>query len=477
MFSGFALHVVAKIVFVLVSYLMHMYLGKTLTPAEYGLVGVIITVITFNYNFLTNGARQAASKTLAIQKYNEKDIVKKSVIVQFTIALVLTLINYFGADLISAFLQAPELAPYIRLTAFVIPFTAGYFLFVGVLNGLHLFVIEATIVGIYPILRLSIIPYIEFIYSDSASATIMAFVTAAAVSLILCLLYMFRVLPKLDASRPKITNVAYANNVVGFLGFFLGTTAVLNVDMLMVNAFVQEANAVGYYTGATNFAKASYYLLTAVYLVALPTISKKYNDGDIQGSCNTIKRFLELIALGILPVVSIVAPTAGNLMSAFYKPEYRIAELPTAILMLSQFLIGLFVVINVILCSAIKPRFSTIVAWIILAAELLFGYLLIPVFSITGSALASLLCAVVGIIITIPRFLKVFPDIWSMKLTKLIGLNVMIALIMFIISKIWITDNLLLVLVFYAVVYFSFIGLAYVLKITSIKELIKSFKK
>lgn len=477
MFSGFALHVIAKIVFVLVSYIMHMYLGKTLTPADYGLVGVIITVITFNYNFLTNGARQAASKTLAIQRYNEKDIVKKSIIVQSTIALFLTLINYFGADFIASALLAPELAPYIRLTAFVIPFTAGYFLFVGVLNGLHLFVIEATIVGIYPILRLSIIPYIEYVFPDSASATIMAFMTAAAISLILCLLYMFRVLPKLDASRPKISNASYASNVVGFLGFFLGTTAVLNVDMLMVNAFVPNGDAVGYYTGATNFAKASYYLLTAVYLVALPTISKKYNDGDIQGSCNTIKRFLELITLGILPVVSIVAPTAGNLMSAFYKPEYRVADLTTAILMLSQFLIGLFVVINVILCSAIKPRFSTVLAWIIFAAEVLFGYLLIPVFSITGSALASLLCAVIGIIITIPRFLKVFPDIWSIQLTKLIGLNAVMALIMFIISKIWITDNLLLTLVFYAAMYFSFIGLAYILKITSINELIKSFKK
>ena len=114
MFSGTIAHIIAKIIFVVVAYAIHMYLGKSLTPATYGQIGVAITLINTNYNFLTNGARQASSKALASGLYNEKDIVKKAFITQAIVAGLLVVINYFGAEKIAEILQAPNMVLHIR---------------------------------------------------------------------------------------------------------------------------------------------------------------------------------------------------------------------------------------------------------------------------------------------------------------------------------------------------------------------------
>jgi hypothetical protein len=53
--------------------LMHYFLGKNLTSAEYGIVGTIITIINFGYLFLNNGVRQAVSKEISLNVFNTAD--------------------------------------------------------------------------------------------------------------------------------------------------------------------------------------------------------------------------------------------------------------------------------------------------------------------------------------------------------------------------------------------------------------------
>ena len=90
MLKGLFLHVFAKVIFVLCTYLIHLYLGKMLSSSEYGTIGVVISIITLNYNFLSNGVRQAVSKLLATKKYDERDLILRSIVAQLLIAIILT---------------------------------------------------------------------------------------------------------------------------------------------------------------------------------------------------------------------------------------------------------------------------------------------------------------------------------------------------------------------------------------------------
>lgn len=476
---GFIMHIIAKIAFVLVGYGIHMFLGKTLTPVEYGSIGVIMSIININYNFLSNGARQATSHLIACEKYNHKIIVKKGYKYQFMIAIILTFINLAGADLFATILNQPELAGYIRLTAFMLPFTAGYFISVGVCNGFKLLIVEALTVTIYPLVRLSIIPFVNSkIFCDSSTATIMGFFTAAVIGCVFGNTFVIKIMrKKTDACGVKISNSEFRRQIAEFLSFFVCVTILLNLDLLFVNAFVLNNNEVGYYTGASNFSKVSYYLLSAIYLIALPIVTGRYSKGDLTGCSDIIKKLFTIILGFILPIVTISGPICGNLMTVFYTEQYRIAGGETEILMFSQFLLGLFVIFNILICSVANKRFSTVLGWSVVLLDAFLCYLLVPEFSIMGAAVGSAISNFFGCFVSVIKLRNSFKDIWETRLTKILLANFFVFLIMSIVNCLWSSDNFILVMAVCMFVYTVFCSVLIYLKLIPLKILFKEFAK
>ena len=69
----------------------------------------------------------------------------------------------FGAPVIAGILGDMDMVPYIRGVAFLLPFTGIYSLALGILNGHKDFKSEAGIGMIYPVLKLSVIPFVMFV--------------------------------------------------------------------------------------------------------------------------------------------------------------------------------------------------------------------------------------------------------------------------------------------------------------------------
>lgn len=459
MLKGLFSHIFAKVIFVLCTYVIHLYLGKKLSAAEYGTIGVVISIITVNYNFLSNGVRQAVSKLLASKKYHERNLVARSFVTQMVVAFSLTFINFFCADLFASVLNAPEMAKYIRLSALMIPFTAGHFLNVGIINGLKLFVVEAFIVTIYPILRLTVIPYVSFVFSDSVTGTVMGFFTAAFLCFCGEVIYMFSKKSHFIEREEKVTSSVFIFNMTNFLIFFTCITIILNSDMLFVNALVKNENHVGYYTGAVNFAKVSYYLLSAVYIVVLPMISQFYAKKDFVKAKEIICVLNDVIALLILPIVSIVGATTSHMLTAFYKAEYVYASGTATVLMCSQFLIGLFVVLNMCISATQKNKFSTILALCIMVFDLLLCYMLVKFFGIIGAALASMIAGFFGCIISYIKVIRIYGNVFNKSTILLVLYNIFLFLILTIISKTIVISNLIVLLIIYVAIYTAFSGI------------------
>lgn len=477
MLKGLFFHLIAKVVFVLSTYGVHLYLGKQLTPEEYGMIGVVISIITVNYNFLSNGTRQAVSKLLATNMYNEKHLVKKSLAFQMIVALVLTAINFFGADLFAQILKAPSMANYIRLTAIMIPFTAIYFLCIGALNGLKLFVIEAIIVTVYPLLRMTVIPYVSFVFDDCVIGTVMGFFTAAFVCCIWGFAMVLSRSKKYIDRESKASNKIFISHVTNFLLFFTCITVILNADMLIVNARVEDQAYVGYYTGAVNFSKVSYYLLSAVYLVILPTITNFYSQGKFEKAKKTIVALNNAIALFILPVATIISATSGTVLGLFYKPDYANAALATSILVMAQFFIGLFVVINMCISATQSKKFSTYLALIITVADLIMCYFFVGMFGITGSALATCICGGVGCVISYIKVFKIYGNPFDISIVKLLISNIIYSVAIFFAFRFINVKSLFLLIFIYFLLYCFFIFICYITKQVDLKGIINVFTK
>ena len=477
MLKGLFFHLIAKVVFVLSTYGVHLYLGKHLTPEEYGMIGVVISIITVNYNFLSNGTRQAISKLLATNMYNEKNLIKKSFSFQVAVAVILTAINFFGAELFARVLKAPEMSNYIRLTAVLIPFTAVYFLCIGALNGLKLFVIEALIVTVYPLLRLTVIPYVSFVFDDCVTGTVMGFFTAAFVCCIWGFIMVLSRSRKYIDRESKVTNKVFISHVTNFLLFFTCITVILNADILVVNALVEDQAYVGYYTGAVNFSKVSYYLLSAVYIVVLPTITNQYSIGRKDNAQKTIIVLNNAIALFILPIVSIVGGSAGTMLSLFYKPDYVYASNATSVLMLAQFFIGLFVVINMCISSTQSKRFSTILAAAITVVDLVMCYILVSFFGIMGSAMATCICGGIGCIVSYIILSKIFGKPFDKSMILLLISNLIYHLLTRVLFHFIKVPNLVILFVIYFVLYCIFILICVLTRQVNLKTIYRTFTK
>ena len=478
MLKGLLLHTAAKVVFVVSTYIIHLYLGKTLSPAEYGVIGVVLNIITLNYNFLSNGARQAISKNLAMDKYDEVDLIKKGVCVQIVISIALMLLNWLFSKTMASSLHASNMTYYIKISALMIPFTAIYFTFVGIVNGLKMFVIESTIVTIYPLLRMSVIPYVQFFFSDSALGTVAGFFTAAFVCCLLgTILYLLKINKKLIKRSYRIQICVFLKNMVSYLGFFTGVTLLLSIDMLFVNAYVINRNEVGYYTAAVNFAKVPYYLLTAFYIVVLPVITTYYIHKEIKKAQKKINVFINAILLTILPIVSIVGASSGNLLASFYSTEYRNADSAALILLIAQFLIGLFVVINMCITATQEKIFSVILVFVTVIIDCILCYFFVNEWGITGTAISSLISSAIGSIIFLYKIQKIYGKIYDWTSLKLLLFNGLYFVLIFNISRVWLIENLLIIISFYAVTYLFFICTMQVLRIVNIKEMLLDIAK
>lgn len=409
MYNGIILHVIAKVLFIFGSYTMHYFLGKFLLPEEYGNVGVIITIINFGYLFLNNGVRQAISKDIAQKKINSKEIIKKGIAVQAFIVFTVVTVTLLGAEKLSIILGDEELLPYIKMTGSIIPFMGLYFAMLGIFNGFQMFKIETGILIIYPILKLCVIPLVYY-SDDTIFATEMGFLISAIVICIICLFFLVKNINKdcLVEMDNKGNWIDFIKSSLSFSFIFIATSIIMNIDTLLVKAYVDEQAEVGYYTAVVNFSKIPYYLLTAVFLVLLPVISQYYSEGKIEIARKSIKDILNTIFALVLPIVIIIISSASKLLQLFYEPEYIEAKYALVFLMIGTFFLGMAVLLNMIISAIDKKLFTMIIAVFMIVSEIILCICLIPRWGINGAAMANLCTSFVAFIVSFVYLIRIF---------------------------------------------------------------------
>ena len=227
MYQGIVFNVIYNLLFVMVSYVIHFALGKTMTPTEYGVIGVIMTILDFEYLFLSNGVRQSLSKEISSKKYDVKDIIIKSVIFQFILISVIFSINFFGAELFAEALNDRAIEKYIRYAAFLIPANGLYVIVLGINDGIKCFKSSAIIGVVYALCKLSVIPYIVFLFDDAVLGTEMGYLTGILAGFLLGITLSFGNRKHFPENTGKKINFGnYATSTLNFSLFFIIVSAI-----------------------------------------------------------------------------------------------------------------------------------------------------------------------------------------------------------------------------------------------------------
>ena len=103
--------------------------------------------------------------------------------------------------------------------------------------------------------------------------------------------------------------------------------------------------------------------------------------------------------------------------------------------------------------------------------------MLIPILSIKGAALSSLVTNGLGVLFSAIRLRKIFGNVWTKTLSKLLIANIIIFLVVSLVGKYWISCNFTVVLLVCVFIYVFFVLGLIVTKCLPIKELIAFFRK
>ena len=143
----------ARVIFLISGYALHVFLGRYLGPADYGILGIILALLTFFRIFLKDGLFHSVSRYTAAHHNQSVSIRKQGLRLQLFFILLLSSLYFFSADLIAGFLHDPEFLSYIRLSAFILPAMGFYFIYMASLNGLRLFHKQAIGTSFYGVMR------------------------------------------------------------------------------------------------------------------------------------------------------------------------------------------------------------------------------------------------------------------------------------------------------------------------------------
>ncbi len=475
MFKSIGYHSVAKVIVVLEAYILHFLLGNTLSVAEYGVIGTIITFCNFYYMFLTNGARQAISKSIASGQYDARDVLKKGFLFQLVFGIVLALLNFALAPLFAQLFGDETLTAYFRQLSILILATGIYFALTGGLNGVKLFLAEAIVTAVYPLLRLSAVPLSMIMERSRPSGVIWGFTLASVLSAILTAVFLKS--SKVFSHKPEqpkvLTYKGIAKSSVEFISFFAVITIVLNLDTFFLQYVHKDMVLTGLYTGVHTFSLVPYYLVSAFYLVILPYVAEKWAAGDKEGVRELIKKNCHILYMFVLPIVVLISLTAAPLLASFYSEEYREAGSALSILCFGTFLLSFYAMLSVVLNGIEKKRFSIVLSLIVFAVDAVLLFVLIPFMGLNGAALATSIASTLGCAASYVLLHKTLGGLASPKVVLKCLASVGICGVLCVLGMTWIPLNgLIPLMLFYAALAVVYVVCLMLLKALDLKSLL-----
>ncbi len=479
MFKGVGYHTIAKIGVVLAAYVLHFLLGNMLSLAEYGVVGTIISFCNFYYMFLTNGARQAISKSIASDRYNASDVLKKGFIFQIAFGIILSAVNFALAPFFAEQFGDPSLTSYFRQMSILILATGIYFALTGGLNGAKLFLGEAIVTIVYPLLRLTSVPFASLFKTNKPSGVLWGFTLASVLSAVLTFVFLMRSdkLRRRSDSAQVLTYKKIAKSSVEFISFFAAITLVLNLDTFFLQYVHKDMELTGIYTGVHTFSLVPYYLVSAFYLVILPYVAEKWSKNDIAGVAELVKKNCNILYMFVLPIVVLISLTAQPLLVSFYDKDYAQGGAALSLLCFGTFLLSFYAMLSVVLNGISKKRFSIILSAVVLVLDIILLYVLIPELHLLGAALATTISAFIGCTFSYAVLRKSLGSLESPKLLLKMAAVIAICSVACIVGmKLFTFSNLIQIMLFYIVLGIIFLACFAAFKVVDIKSLISKKK-
>lgn len=394
----------ASLVYMASGYLLSIWLARYLGPSEYGLYGVVISIMTLVNLIQTAGIPQALSKFISSEENNLNALLKKSLKIQIILSFFLSILLILMTPIISAFYQDSQIAYYVLLTALILPFYGIYSILIGYYNGLHDFYHQASLNINYSLAKIFLVILLTYYYG--LEGTIIGFVLAPLLSL----LSQIKPIKSAARSRVKVKAGALINFSVPLVIFTFLSTLILSLDLLLIKKLMNDDASAGFYLAAQNISLIPYLGLSAFSQMALPTITKLLRSTSEVVAAEKFDHTLRTMLILLIPIVTVIGASSDALVTLLYSVEYLPAARPLSLLVIAYGILALCILYANSINGTGRVRWPILTATIGVIISGILSVIFIPIYGLIGAAFAVLTGGAVMLVllhILLSRFLPI----------------------------------------------------------------------
>ncbi|MBI2829949.1 MAG: oligosaccharide flippase family protein [Chloroflexi bacterium] len=386
----------------ILEYAFYILMGWLLSPAEYGIFGVSVSLMLVLSYVVTSGLPPSVGKFLSEQGAKQgAKIFKTALVANLLIGIAAGAIFYSLVRMGVLFTEASYHGIAVVLALIVVA-TSVATIFRFALQGAFRFS-KLGIVGVLRSLAILAAGVVFIRLGLDALGAVTSFLVGELVFLVIALIFLIdlRLWHEKGWAGPAI--FAFAGGM--FVGN-LSLTLMMNADSLGLKLFLPPGNAdelIGYYRSSVTLARVPVIIALAVMQATFPFISR--NAGRIRIVNTYVSKLVKYSCLFLLPFCLALIIIPRSVLLIFFPDTYLAGANSLAILGAGAFFLSLTIVMMQSFQALGRPKLPAIV--LPLAALLQFGllFLLVPRLGIEGAALATAIPYLVGLIVILGLYI------------------------------------------------------------------------
>jgi len=389
-------------------YGINVWLARFLGPAQYGVYGVVMSLLLWIEIGVISGIPTGVQKFVAAHPGGAAGIVKKSSVVQLFYISLLFVLSWFLAPFAAGFFKNSNLTFYLRIAVFDLWVYGFYFIYLSLQNGLHNFRNQACLIALYSASKLVFVILLVKM-SGSITGAFIANICGSFAGLFLSL-YFSR-----NVKKTENLSVIGFSEIISFAApiavFSLAVNLFLNVDLWVVKYFLSSSNA-GFYVSASTVARIPYFLFFALSSTVLPMMSRALSKKDLAAARQIISDAVKFLIICLTFIVSVTAAFSKEIMILLFSDKYAAAGDVVKYLIIGMSFLALFFLFSTILNADNKPKTALLLTVSGVILDVFAAVIFVPKMGIVGGAAATTValfftCAAAWIVI-FKRFGKFF---------------------------------------------------------------------
>jgi stage V sporulation protein B len=390
---------IGRLSFFAFGYLVSVVIARTLGPVEYGVYGVILSVLVWVEQIGRFGIPEALLK-LAPEDEERRPRLEQTTQTLLTVLFLGLFATFWVATpMLVAVLQIPDASSLFRLAILDIPVSGLFFAHQGILAGRRNFGAVSGALVVYAFSKLCGILIALLVGLSLYSA-----VTVNIVGTVGALVYSITQ-GRSVGWRPSLRHTGLMLRLALPIGcYLLGLQILFNLDLWSLKIIgVREGEVIGAYVAALNIARLPALAFAVVNGVLLPSLAMALVKQDAALAQRYVQGAGRFLWVTLLPSCVLLALTAQELMVFLYSNQYALGG---TFLMIQVFAFGLFGLTQVFSEMLIARGQAYLTAAAILGhipVAVCLNVLLIPYAGAVGAATALALTA--GCVATVTGFL------------------------------------------------------------------------